>query len=88
MTEPIRLDLDVLLPDAVDACDACTSRLTEELAAQGYVGFALDMYGKGVFGASIDGINAFDYLRKALVNQERTSLDLNYRNLSGSTSSR
>lgn len=33
MTEPIRLDLDVLLPDVADTCDACARRLTEELAA-------------------------------------------------------
>ena len=33
MTEPIRLDLHVLLPEAADACHACTRRLTEELAA-------------------------------------------------------
>ena len=33
MTDTIRLDLDVLLPNAVDACDACTRRLTDELSA-------------------------------------------------------
>ncbi|REJ79705.1 MAG: heavy metal translocating P-type ATPase [Acidobacteria bacterium] len=33
MAEPIRLDLDVLLPNSVDACDACTMRLTDELSA-------------------------------------------------------
>ena len=33
MPEPLRLDLDVLLPDAPDARDACVTRLTDELAA-------------------------------------------------------
>ena len=33
MPDPLRLDLDVLLPDAPDAHDACVARLTDELAA-------------------------------------------------------
>ncbi|MDT7858098.1 heavy metal translocating P-type ATPase [Rubrivirga sp. S365] len=33
MPDPLRLDLDVLLPDAPDARDACVTRLTDELAA-------------------------------------------------------
>ena len=33
MPDPLRLDLDVLLPDAPDAQDACVARLTDELAA-------------------------------------------------------
>ncbi len=34
MPEPLRLDLDVLLPDAPDARDACVIRLTDALSAQ------------------------------------------------------
>jgi Cd2+/Zn2+-exporting ATPase len=33
MSEPLRLDLPVLLPDIPDARDACVTRLTDELAA-------------------------------------------------------
>ena len=33
MSDPLRIDLPILLPDAPDARDACVARLTDELAA-------------------------------------------------------
>lgn len=44
----------ILVAHAWGGRDAFACEKAEELAALGYVGFALDMYGKGVFGNSVE----------------------------------